>query len=187
MASWIWRRAPLQIFLCDNSRSLPSFLSSGIGDAAHTFSGSATYASIPAGVLVRALAKCTCSARRTELSVMPEKSGSAVGAAVYECVFVRACDNKVIHTTVRVNEKRGDETSVWASLSLFRQFSLRCHCACERRTEEEIWAGMNLLFPSPSTKGRRAHCRRRRRIGDREVCDQIQRFIVERPEQDHRA
>ena len=38
MASWIWRRAPLQIFLCDNSRSLPSFLSSGIGDAAHTFS-----------------------------------------------------------------------------------------------------------------------------------------------------
>ena len=164
-------------------RSPPSFLrGSGMRRTR-----SATYASIPAGVLVRALAKCTCSARRTELSVMPEKSGSAVGAAVYECVFVRACDNKVIHTTVRVNEKRGDETSVWASLSLFRQFSLRCHCACERRTEEEIWAGMNLLFPSPSTKGRRAHCRRRRRIGDREVCDQIQRFIVERPEQDHRA
>ena len=127
---WQARSAPSSIPILPLRQLRVAPLLPFFGDAAHTFS--ATYATRLPGVLVRALAKCTtCSGRRrTELSVTPERSGSAVGA-VYECVFVRACDNKVIHTTVRVNEKRGDETSVRASLSLFRQFSLRCHCDCE--------------------------------------------------------
>ena len=61
----------------------------------------------------------------------------------------------------------------------------------KRRTE----LGMDLrpcppssLLPCARGRAPPLHCcrRRRHRIGDREVCDQIQRLVVERPEHGHR-